>query len=580
MVIRHFLLLIAFSFFSNIAFANVSATVDRMVIEEGETFVLTVRSDSASPDLDVLEQFFNVLGTSRSSKVSIVNGSMTSVKEWIVTLSPKKTGITVIPGITVGNEKTAPIKVQVVKAKSINAAQGADIFLEVSLNTNMAYVQSEVIYIARLYRAVEIREGSLTEPEINSAVVERMGEDVTFQTTRNQRLYQVTERRFALFPQKSGSLAIPPTVFDGQVLAARPSSRNANDPFDRFFQSQQRMRRVQIKSDALALDVQPQPASFTGENWLPSKRLLLSESWSIEPPQFKVGEPITRTLRIEATGQTGAQLPVFKEYPTNGIKQYADQPKVETGLKDGSLHGIREEKFAIIPTTSGKLVLPEVRVYWWDTVLDKEQVVKIPPRVIDVAPAAATAQKQDQTAQVIQEKSQPQNDGSTQSDNQAADREVIKVVEDSGYWSLVAFALGLGWLLTALAWVYQLKKTRVGQEGIDIVSSSADLSLKEAKKQLKVACDQNDPNLAKQALLAWGNAAWPENKTRSLLSVGEYLQDSIIIQSVIDLDEVLYSHVDLAWNGEKFWNDVGERLKKPRYNKKSNLKSLPGLYPQ
>ncbi|MDH5259685.1 MAG: BatD family protein, partial [Gammaproteobacteria bacterium] len=127
MVIRHFLLLIAFSFFSNIAFANVSATVDRMVIEEGETFVLTVRSDSASPDLDVLEQFFNVLGTSRSSKVSIVNGSMTSVKEWIVTLSPKKTGITVIPGITVGNEKTAPIKVQVVKAKSISAAQGADI---------------------------------------------------------------------------------------------------------------------------------------------------------------------------------------------------------------------------------------------------------------------------------------------------------------------------------------------------------------------------------------------------------------------------------------------------------------------
>lgn len=571
-MIRHFIFLVLFLLFSIPAFAKVSATVDRVTIEQGETFLLTIQSDDSTPELDVLEPFFNILGTSRSSKVSFINGAMSSLKEWLITLSPKNTGVSVIPSITVGKEKTQPIRIEVVKAKVLNAAQGADIFLEVSLDSNSPYVQSQVIYIARLFRAVEIREGSLTEPEINTAVVERMGEDVTFQTTRNQRRYHVTERQFALFPQKSGSMVIPPTVFDGQVLATQSSGQQANDPFNRFFQQQQRTRRVQIKSDALTLDVLPQPTTFTGENWLPAKRVVLGESWSVEPPQFKVGEPITRTIKIQAVGQTGAQLPEFKDLPSDGIKQYVDQPKVETGVSDGSLVGIREEKFAIIPTTSGKLVLPELRLSWWDTVLDKEQLVTIPSRVIDVAPASASVAG-NQPTQIMN------NSDSIQNGTQ--DNSIVNVqpVGDSGFWQIMALALGFGWLITVIAWLYQMKKTKVKYDAEQGTSNDSE-SLNEARKRLDTACKNNNASEAKSALLAWGGAAWPENKTRSLLSVGERLQDPNVIQAVIELDEVLYSHVDSAWNGEVFWSVVGQKLKKPRNYKEGKIRSLPSLYPQ
>ena len=571
MVVRILLLFSTFLFLSFPAFAKVSATVDRAVLEEGETLVLTIRSDDESPELEVLEQFFNVLGTSRSSKMSFVNGRVSSEKEWLVTLSPKKMGVSVIPSIKIGNEKTPPIRIQVVKPKVLNASQGADIFLEVSLDTNSAYVQSEVIYIARLYRAVEIREATLTEPEINSAVVERMGEDVTFQTTRNQRRYQVTERRFALFPQQSGDLVIPPTLFEAQVPVSRQPQRQSNDPFDRFFQSQQRMKRVKVQSDSLTLEVLPQPASFSGSNWLPAKRVVLTESWSVEPPVFKVGEPITRTLKLEAVGQTGAQLPEFEEFPAHGIKQYADQPSVQTGLAEGSLAGVREEKFAIIPTSSGKLVLPEVRLPWWDTELDKEQVVIVPPRVIEVSPAEVgvnqtkAIEDETETEEILQKE-------------QAAVTKV-EVVESPGNWPLIALALGLGWLLTIIVWVIQLKKRPKDYKNSKFVTKSNDLTLNESKKQLKKACDSNNPNEAKSALLAWANAAWPEKRTNSLLNVGERLHNSKALDAVIGLDQALYSNLSEEWNGEKFWSDVGQSLKKPRKNSSSKLKSLPDLYP-
>jgi len=572
MVIRQFLILVFLSLLSFSVFAKVSANVDRAIIEEGESFILTIKSDGDSPELEILEQFFDVLGTSQSSKISFTNGKVNSEKEWIVTLSPKNIGISVIPAVTVGDETTPPISIQVVKPKAVNAAQGADIFLEVSLDTNSVYVQAEVIYIARLYRAVEIREGSLTEPEINTAIIERMGEDVTFQATRNQRRYQVTERRFAVFPQQSGSLVIPPTVFDGQVVSNRSTNRST-DPFDRFFQSQQRLRRVQVKSDALVLGVMPQPASFNGDIWLPAKRLVLTESWSVDPPAFKVGEPITRTVTIQVIGQTGAQLPEFEIHPTDGIKQYVDQPSVETGLSEGSLVGVREEKFAVIPRKSGTLVLPEIRLFWWDTEMDKEQMATIPPRVIEVAPAEIS----DQLSQVetsVPEEKEPVVETPSKGPVDLA------FVAKFGYWPWLALALGSGWLLTIFAWVYRAKKKRSSAKSGQTSSTSDEISLNEAKKQLKSACALNDPNQAKVALIAWVNSAWPENKTHSVLVVGERLHDSTVKQAVAELDEILYFRAGENWDGEKFWTDVGPRLKKPRHTERDKLKSLPSLYPK
>ena len=108
-IARLLLILFVVMCLPSLVYAKVSAHVDRSQIEEGETFQLMLQSDSEEPDLKKLEAFFEVLGTSRSSKVSIINGKMDRINEWIVTLAPKQVGIQTIPPIRFGNESTAPL---------------------------------------------------------------------------------------------------------------------------------------------------------------------------------------------------------------------------------------------------------------------------------------------------------------------------------------------------------------------------------------------------------------------------------------------------------------------------------------
>jgi len=561
------------SFFTSTAIAKVSATVDRNIVEEGETFQLVIQSDDGEPETDVLQRDFTILGTSTSSKVSIINGSINSVKELILSLVPKAVGTFVIPPIRAGNEASAPIRIQVNKPSFTAPQKGSDIFLEAKVDLQSAYVQSQIIYSVRLFRAVEIREGSLTEPDLPDAVVERLGEDVTFQTRRDGRLYQVTERRFAIFPQKSGPFNIASTVFQGQVLDNRGARQRSNDPFDRFFQNQ-RTKRVRVKSEAIELMVNPQPADAEGEAWLPAKRFVLTETWSPESPEFKVGEPVTRTLRMEAYGLTAAQLPELKPFEASGIKQYADQPKVETVLQQGKLIGIREEKFAIVPTQSGKLILPELRLYWWDTEMNQQEVITIPPKIIEVAAAAVSNTSPSNVAI-------PQTEVVDSSATPIVTKEVVKTVVEAGYWPFVAMTAIVVWLLTSLGWIIHWRKIRGGSVDINAEVQEFDsVSIKSAIKQLKQACESNDASAARQALIFWAQAAWPESKPTSLNGIANNLQDSMLNQSLNELNKALYAYDVISWDGNKFWEVIKPRLKTPRSRGNNEVKSLPDLYPQ
>ena len=77
-------------------------------------------------------------------------------------------------------------------------------FLDVKATPEQPYVQSQVLYTLRLYRRVDIAQAELSEPELTDAVVEKLGEDSNYNTVVNGVSYLVTERKYAIFPQKSG----------------------------------------------------------------------------------------------------------------------------------------------------------------------------------------------------------------------------------------------------------------------------------------------------------------------------------------------------------------------------------------
>jgi len=77
-----------------------------------------------------------------------------------------------------------------------------------------------------------------------------------------------------------------------------------------------------------------------------------------------VGEPVTRTIIIDAVGLEENMIaePVWPELP--GARIYPDQPQ-GISRDDGEwVLGHKEFRYAVVPEQEGELVLPELTVEW------------------------------------------------------------------------------------------------------------------------------------------------------------------------------------------------------------------------
>ena len=215
---------------------TVKAYVDRNPVMADETLRLVVEAEGVSssdaPSLQSLEENFALLGTSHSQQMSIINGRTSSVTRWVTTLAPKRTGMLTIPAIQVGNHSSLPLAITV---KDPGQATGADaqrdIYLEAEVDSHFPYVQGQVLLTLRLMSAVSLQEGKLDDPEIDWGMIERVGKDASFETVRDGRRYHVTERRYAITPQKAGEQFIPPVLLSGAI----PDERSQRLPLENFF---------------------------------------------------------------------------------------------------------------------------------------------------------------------------------------------------------------------------------------------------------------------------------------------------------------------------------------------------------
>jgi hypothetical protein len=162
--------------------------------------------------------------------------------------------------------------------------------MEVEAEPKNPYVQAQVVLTLRVLSRVAF-SGDLGQPEVADAVVEKFDEDQEYMALRDGLQYKVNERRYAVFPQKSGKLTIGPVNLTAQV---GPSS------FGPFYRPSPRQQR--LHSDPIELEVRPIPAEFTGTHWLPATRLQLADSWSPDALKTASVEPLTRTLTLQAEG--------------------------------------------------------------------------------------------------------------------------------------------------------------------------------------------------------------------------------------------------------------------------------------
>lgn len=565
------------------AFAKTTASVDRNRIGIDETFQLTISTNKSSffggdPELAPLNQNFKVLGKSQSSRHSITNGHSESTTEWKINLMSKRLGNVVIPPIDVDGEKTLPIVMKVSKTSPSSSTQSSKIYAEAEFDQQDAYVQSQLIFTLRLISAVNLVNLNVETPTIAQAFVEKLS-DSTYEKTINGEHFGVYEIKYAIFPQASGELSIPPVLFSGAVPERR--SRSVFDPFNG------RGKAVRLRSPQASITIKEQATDFSGSHWLPSKRIRLEESWSKAPDQLKVGESVTRTIKITAVGLMAEQLSPLKVLSLPGVKTYPDQAQTQSQASSSDMISTRIESVAILPTQAGTITLPAIKLAWWDTTTDRPQVASLPQRTIEVT---GTAGSQVPSTQQINPLGGDSNIEHPTTDH-TSDKTTTNQISTTNksltlILSLLTLIFASAWIITLFMYWRLRKSLRNTNAHSDnnFATHSSD-NEKQAFRQLTKYCRQNDPQSARAALLAWAKCHWHEHKIRTLEEIKPLIDKPDLFQLIQQLDQILYgdrgNQGEQNWNGEKLLRLIAELRKQPTGNgtNSPDPSSLQPLYP-
>lgn len=520
------------SLLPKLALAQITATLDRNPVNLDESFRITFTATDApddEPDFTPLEQDFTILNQSQSDNSSWINGQVSRNIQWTLNVMAKNAGTLIVPAIHFGNSASRAITVKVIDTPDNNdPAAGDDLFLDASVDTDKPYLQAQVIYTLRLYTRVDIAQARLSEPELDDAVIEKLGNDNSFNTQIDGVGYSVTERKYAIFPQKSGRYTLAPLVLTAEVL-----NQGGRPLFDGFFNSPMARTRS-IKSKAITLQVQPAPAAFTAPHWLPAEHMQLTQAWSGDVNAMTAGEPLTRTIKLQAKGATVGQLPELGVTAiSEPLRAYPDQPVLQEQKNADGLSGYREEKIALLASKPGRYTLPEISVPWFDTRRQKMTIARIPETVITVmaAPGAPATAPQPAPAP-------------TQSTPIAQPARLSQPT--TGYWPWLALTFALAWLAT-LGYFWAKRPRSTEKSPADRSDEPPQPNLNDAINRLKKACAANDANAAKQALLDWGQI---QGLPPGLAAIAEHCEARLRDEMLL-LNQTLYSKETGPWNGKR-----------------------------
>ena len=334
--------------------AATRAWLEQPQITLGQAVTLNVETDavSATPDLTPLMRDFEVEGQSDSRSVRMVNGRMSASTTFSLTLRPRRAGTLAIPALQVGNERTAPLTLEVGATATARAASNGLVFVETEVDDPNPYVQQSVGVTVRLYYATPLVSGQLDLDPPDGALLQRVGEIVQSSREIDGRRYSTAERRFLLVPERSGALIVPGARFEG---------RGAGGWMDDLLGGNS--RQVNITGAPRTLQVRPQPAGAP-QPWLPVRDLRMR--YTAVPQQLRTGEAGTLTIETTVVGATQTQLPELPMPSIPGAQVFAEPPQFDERFVGGTPQVTLTRRYSVVPSQAGTLVVPGTAMAWWD----------------------------------------------------------------------------------------------------------------------------------------------------------------------------------------------------------------------
>lgn len=587
------LLLLSFTYQTAAAQDQLDVSVDKSQLYETETIELRVvgnikfefsfgsllslnNLNLPEPEITNLDKDFDILDRKQQYNVQSVNGDNRAEVTWVYTLAPKRTGAITIPAIKFKDAESDPISVKVLagKPKTLNT-EAPPIFLEVSVDKSEVYVQEQVIVTMRLYHQGNLASGELTKPEPDNAIVEQLGEQTKYSRMHNNRRYEVIERNYLVFPQKSGALTISPQTFTGTLIDPRSRQR----------------KYARELSDAKTITVKSPPTAFTGKQWLPAMSIHLTESWSKPVDTIQVGDSVTRTLNLQALGMLGSALPPFNLNEPRGFKLYPDQEKRSSEPHKAGANSQLSQSFAMVVVKPGRVTLPEIRIPWWDTVNNVERVAILPAKEVTVVASAnqtAIADGQTTHSELVPNFAVINETGASTATSSEVDKGI------AAYWKWLFWFAITGWLLTFFYYYHKTAKLKSALTSVSL-SSSYKYQKKTNPQRITVAELINAIKTKQSDTLGmisqWARQIQSQYKSddRPISSYQDtkrlFVDDEKMQSALQDIEAYLYSETSVNFDEialkalEKCFRDANDTIAKSAQTS-TKAEIIPSFYPQ
>lgn len=512
--------------------AQVSVSTDRTIISEHETVTLTVKVTGdvdEAPDFSVIRDFTIISQQQRSETSMNISGGKREIKStriYNLALEPKSVGKLLIPKFRVGRSTTEEILIDVTAHSAENVKRDSRFaFFETKVDKPVAYVQSQIIYSVKLYYTNAISGDFPAAPEIPNTVIESLESDIRDETVINGQRFSSLEKRYAIFPQKSGKLRIPQEKFRGML--GRGSFFNQG-------------RTIAVTSKLIDVSVKPVPEEFTGSSWIAAKAFALEESWSEYPPKFKMGEAISRIISMEANGITKSQFPQLDQPALDTVKTYVDPPLADERLTKEGILSSNTITIGIVPTQADSITFEEIKIPWWNTSTDREEVALIPSRTFEIESSEyadmPSTKKLPLTIQT-ETPTTPQN--------------------ESVSWPMIFLIIGLTIysVFSSLQWQQKNKELRALK-----VLPSEDPKIHQQPNEMAVfdklrkACLVHNASDAHHFLLLWGRSRF---SVKSLQELQNQYKASDLKFEIARLEQALYAKEKISgWRGNDLLNQV------------------------
>lgn len=379
----------------NLYAITVTASVNTDDIELGEPISLNIIiagqgvsiPDPILPDLSD----FDVYSAGKNTSFSLQGGRSTSTRELSFTLVPKKTGRLIIGPVIVKNKKTMvstePIIINVRKPGAIpkdsrnkkrssprkTKNEQQDFFIEQFVDNKKPYVGQQVTLTFRFYQADNLWDQPTLEwPRYEGLTVEDLPPSTRSRKYINNKSYQVTEIKRALFPITSGEI-----IIESPKLTIKTDNFGMTDPFGFFNRGSRRNKPRIITTEAIRLKVRRlpmkgKPANFAGAV---GKYIIRAVA---DKDSVGVDEPISLKVILSGTGE-------IKSLPALTVPEFPDFRVYESGKTEsisqrgGKISGTKTFELALIPKTSGTYTIPSLEYSFFNPSRGKYETIRTKP---------------------------------------------------------------------------------------------------------------------------------------------------------------------------------------------------------